>query len=501
MASVHAPTLLYPNGGEKLASPTIKVRWQSPTITDETDRPVWYELYYADSYVPGEEPNWIAIATVPSSVNEFEWRVGRGLTSDSVRVCIRSRNSQGTRSVMSVSAANFSVNRSVLPKPQIISPVVNGRYDSTIQIVVSSDRLPDRSYYQFYYSSKSAGIPMTAIGQKTLVRDIPVAWITVDLPPADDYAFYATILGPDGGTSEMAYVSNFSIAHEGFFIIDTLPPEASVRVEKTGLFTNQPDVSVSVYAYDEATGVQSLQVFDDSANKGIPQAMRVRTSHTLSTGDGLKEVRALVQDFGANRNVDENEAFALVSLTNTAPIANANVVDFAVSYDLEVTFVHLVTVGSTENALYEFTITADKVGFPRRVMVIADKPTAVAGFQSEEYVATVDDEGVGHLIKYLTTGWVNIYTFGIGEQVTDLEVHNDYLYVGTNTGSIYRCDGGKMESLTSGTDALTFDGDIGEEQWGMPSIRRLQSDGNKLFVLFENSSKVAVIIGSYLMYR
>ena len=499
MASVHAPTILYPNGGEHLASPTISVRWESPQTQDADGRAVWYELFYTEQYEADGEPDWIAIATLPSTVNEFQWRVGRSMSSSRCRVGIRSRNSQGTRSIMSLSAADFSINRATLPVPKIVSPVVGGHYDGVCQIVVSADRLPDRSYYQFYYSSVSANIPMTSIGQKTLARDIPLVWVTADLPPANDYVLHAAVVASDGSVSDATTVRAITIGHEGYFIIDTLPPVSSVKIEGDELFTRERNISVSVYSYDEATDVHSMMLKDseDSENSRAQQKS-LRAAHTLSGEDGVKEVTAVVMDFGANRNTDI--LFNPPSFQNAAPVANSDIVDAYVSKGSDLTFVHLIAKGTEGNGLYEFTMTDEKVGFPRRVSEIEDTPTAVAAYLFEEYVATIDDQSEAYLLKYVTGGFTLAYKFPEGERVTDMEAHGGYLFIGTNKGSVYRYNGSDMLDITSNS-AIVADGDLGISKWGKPSVRRIKSDGGKLFILFDNSATVGILTGDNLLYR
>jgi hypothetical protein len=413
-----------------------------------------------------------------------------------MRIGIRSRAAQGARSFMTVGAANFSVNLQTLPVPRIISPVQGGRYDSTVQIVVAADRLPDRSFYQFFYSSASTGIPVTSIGQQVLVRDIPLSWSTVTLPAAEDYVFYAGVVTYDGSMSDIVSVTGINVSHEGYFIIDTLPPIATLKIESGHLFTNNPTVSVSVYAYDAATGIQALQV-----SNNLPQPPKINTSVILASPDGVKDVTALVQDFGANRNSD---VVLNPILINVMPVTNASVVDFFVSTFSGVTYINSVLLGtdsSTPNGLYELAIADGVVGFGRQLAPITDTPLACVAFNGDNFVATVDDDGVGRLLVEVISGWSTAVTLIAGEQIADIEVFNGVMYFGTNLGNLYSYDGSVSHLLTSGSDAIAEVGTLDITEFGRPPIRSLKTESGRLFLTFENCETIGIFTGTTLFYR
>ncbi len=480
MSNLYAPTLTYPNGGESIMTSTATISWNVPQVLDDSDRPTWIEVYYCDHYKAGEDPNWTAIATVPSTVTQFVWKISRNLISSTMRIGIRTRNSIGARSAYSISAANFSVNRASLSVPQIISPVPNGRYDTSISVMIAPETLPDRSYYAFYYSSQSLGTPVTSIGRAIPVNALPFVWLTAELPAAKDYTFYAAIVDKDGNTSEKGAVSGISISHEGYFLIDTQPPEATIKIAGNSQFTKNKNIGVTIYGYDEATGVQSMQINDvtvgatDTSQNGhsVPLLPKASTVYTLHGNDGLKNVELLVQDFGGNRNSDFGvqrvflDAFRVAGLT----------VEGMCSAILNTTNVVYVVTSGDENALYVLS------PFPTRITTLSQVPTAVGVFQNQVYVATIDDSRVGHVQVSVLGGLNTVYDFTTTDQyVTDMVTYNDLLFWGTSDGRLMSYDGTVVTSL----------GLVN----GSRAVESLGTDGSAIYITTENSTAVFMYNG------
>jgi hypothetical protein len=85
------------------------------------EREIWYELFFCENYDYVTEPDWKMIASVPSGIGKYNWKVGNNIKSKNVRCGIRGVNSRGERTDMSVSAASFSIRKSIPYAPSFVS--------------------------------------------------------------------------------------------------------------------------------------------------------------------------------------------------------------------------------------------------------------------------------------------------------------------------------------------------------------------------------------------
>jgi hypothetical protein len=87
--AINRPTLIYPNGGEDILTREIEVLWKEPSPPSTDNLEVWYEVYFTENYDYMTEPDWKMIASVPSGIGKFLWKVGNSIKSQNVRVGIR----------------------------------------------------------------------------------------------------------------------------------------------------------------------------------------------------------------------------------------------------------------------------------------------------------------------------------------------------------------------------------------------------------------------------
>src|ERR1035437_2734189 len=95
------PTIKYPNGSEVINDSQVTIEWTGQPSTD--NRAYEFEIYYTDVYNIEEEPDWVQIATVPGTVNNYEWTIPSQIRSSKVRIAIRSKSFRGERSDFAVS--------------------------------------------------------------------------------------------------------------------------------------------------------------------------------------------------------------------------------------------------------------------------------------------------------------------------------------------------------------------------------------------------------------
>ncbi|NJL70329.1 MAG: hypothetical protein HC888_01365 [Candidatus Competibacteraceae bacterium] len=131
----NCPTITYPNGNEELLDRELVVSWHAPKTKHPQDFPVYYELFFTDSY-RGDETNWLHVATVPSTEQSFALMIPTTVASGRCRVGIRCRDHRGSRSGITVSAGDFRVLRRRLTAPSVLSPVDRGSYRHTVPIIL-----------------------------------------------------------------------------------------------------------------------------------------------------------------------------------------------------------------------------------------------------------------------------------------------------------------------------------------------------------------------------
>lgn len=490
MSTVQAATILYPLGGETIVSPSMTIQWSAPGTLDSASRPVFFEVYFTDDFREDAEPNWILLASLPSSINEYLWRIDRSINSTRCRIAIRCRNSVGDLGAMSVSHATFTIRRGYLPVPQIITPASGGRYDVFMSIMVIDTSVPKRRYFHLSYACPSLGIERTTIAPMVPVSAIPYQWNTSSLEAADDYILFAMSVERDNTPSEVATVKDIAIRHEGFVLIDTLPPETSITIAGDALFTNDPNITVNVYAYDAATGVHSFQIkeLDDEGADvaaGAAQGPKQASLYTLSSDDGNKIVSLLSQDFGCNRNLlggDDNYRVFVNAMTP----ASGETADFcAATHDTGVV-VYVVTDG-TRKALYRIAT------FPTILLTFTSHPKAVEVFEDEVYVSLRDSDNLGHIVKYTGSGTTTIYDFVTEDEfAVDMAVFNGSLFWGTNYGRLMGYDGVEVTE-TVNNKALTLLQITG----GVP-VKKLTACSAAIYIALEDTTTIYVYDGSGL---
>lgn len=472
MSDPNFPTLLYPNGGETILVNEIVVSWSVPSPASPDNRAVAYELYYTDTFDPLKEPDWKQIADLPSTSTQHVWRFGNSIRSTRCRVAIRSRNGRGERSRFTVSAADFSIHRRKLESPTLISPIGSDRFDKSIEIIPDDSGIvgshSERSFYQFYYSSAEANIPLTAIAQNVPIGVGSITWKTINLPPAKDYVLQAYLADDDGNVSDSIFVRHIEIAHEGFFVIDTLPPQSSVVINDNDTFTKDRTVSVTVVSYDEATAVHSMQLKDDDSESS-PEPSSDATVYELSAGDAVKTVELLLQDYGANRNDDQTQRLFDVLVETDSGV---KVADIATDRLTSTTWV---ITSTPHNSLYKIK------SFPSLVTAFEDEPTAVAVFGSFTYVGVKTTDSLGILMQF------NGYEAVVSKEFTEsdsvinaMTVHGKLLFIGFENGVVYKFDGLNFTKI-NGT--------------GNP-VRSLVSDGSLLYLTERNGTDVFVYNGT-----
>lgn len=469
MARPNKPTLVFPNGGEDILTRVIEVSWTEAIPVGNDDLPVWYEVYYSEFYDPQDEPEWKMIASVPQGIRRFEWKVGNFLRSDRVRVAVCAVNTRGERSEFSVSANYLTIRRAQPSTPSVLNPVPGGRYGSSIEIIFDDSAVKgtfgQRAKYYLFFSSDKAGVPLSPVAQKVPVGTGPLLWDTSLVKPADDYVLTVYLADDIGNKSAEVNVRDLNIVNEGFFLIDTKPPSGFLKINDGDEFTRDRDVSVEIFSFDEVTGSHAMQ-FQEDGETGTPESVVNVKYHMLTEGDGVKTLKMLLQDYGANRSSQIEKTFRPLFDVNNSDISDI-ILDKS-------TGIIWVGVNGSDPSLY-------KIDDGNSFLTKINEPiTSLSILNSTVYISvdTTDDTA----LVYRFTGFSAEEAISLSDsesEVLSMDSYKGDLYLGSLGGTLYKYDETSVNSIN------TFDG----------PIDRLYSDSSLLYILIRNQSSMFVYDG------
>ena len=478
------PTIAYPNGGEKITSRNLDIRWDRPKYPHATNLAVAYELFYTDDYRPRGESNWFQIATVPSTAESFLWKIPLTVKSQNCRVAIRCRDYRGFAGDFSYSAKNFSVLAGGIKAPSISSPVPGSSYRVFVPIVFDNTGLrltqSQRSFYDIYYSSSSNDIDWTPVTSKLAVTSEPFLWDVRELPPGDDYALRVALSDSNDNSSLTVFVRDFSVSPSpiNYFYLDTSPPTGSVYIDGNTGFASSNDLSIRLEAFDEITEVAFVQLRETSVDEygaltvsksGPVETMSNVKSWILSDGDGEKRIEAVFSDSAGNTiSSGSTEAFfrRYVSDDNDE-ISAITDEGSGSSYILWTAFYD----GLSSRLFRNRSLAAP----------LDTKVTAMKVFGGKLYISFRDDDGLGILSVYDGASVSTVHSFSANDSsISDMEIYGSTLYLAQDNGSLWAFDG------TSVVEVSQFDN----------RINKLFSDGVSLFVFVDHEDVVRIYDGS-----
>lgn len=478
--SLNKPTLIYPNGGETILTRSIEISWKEPSIASVNGIAAWYEILYNSNYDFSNEEDWIVVASgLPIGVNKFIWNIGNEFSTDNMRIAVRTINIRGQKSDMSISAESFKVRRSSLPMPSLLAPVPNSRYGNSIDIVFDDstvlNQYGQKSRYYIYCRSVKANIPLTTIAQNIPIGTGPIKWDTSMLSPSDDYEIIAYLADDNGNKSPEVTISNITIYNEGFFLIDTKPPSGYLQINNGKEFTRYRDVSVRLFSYDECTGIHSMRFFETN-NAGTdvggpPESYTNLKYYKISENDGVKTLKVVFQDFGANRTTEIVKSFRVLFNND-----NVDIADMVLHKDVNGDTSIWVAVNGDAPSIYKFNPNGSIVAN------VNEEIKSLAVYNNSLFISvkTVDDSAL--VYKYVGLNELS-QTISLDEYnslVNSMQEYKDNLYLGGNNGILYKYDGTTVNSIK------TFD----------YSIKHIYSDSSLMYILFKNSKNIVIFDGT-----
>lgn len=472
--AINRPTILYPNGGENILTREIEVSWKEASPVTNDNLEIWYEIYFSENYDYLTEPDWKMIASVPSGVNHYFWKVGNSIKSKNVRVGIRAVNSRGERSGISISAGSFSIQKSLPITPSVLSPIPNQRYGSNIKFIFDDNAIlnsfSQRAKYYIYFSSNKNNIPFTPVAQKIAVGSGPLVWDTSLLPPSDDYVVTVYLADDDGNKSQEINIPNLSIIQEGFFLIDTKPPSGFIQINNSDQFTRDPNVSIRIYSYDETTGVHAMQFVESEEEDivGPPESFANVKYWKLTEDDGVKTLKVKFQDYGANRTSEETRSFRILF-----EMGNQDIADIVLQKGTPDSV--WLAMNGDQPSIYRFNPNNSFICY------VNESINGLSVYGDTLYVGVATSDAT--CLIYRWTGFILEEAISLSDtdsEVTAMHSFGNKLFFGCKSGKVYSYNESSIAEVYSAES----------------SIKKLYSDDSLLYIVPDNSKKIFIYDGS-----
>lgn len=476
---IYKPTVIFPNGGEVIRAKEIEIRWYENYPPSSDGQTVYFEIFYAENFEQNSDPDYKMIATVPSGIGRYLWKIGSTIKNDKVRIAVRGVNSIGQRSRMSISANSFAIQKTNPISPVLMMPLPNSRYDEYIKFVFDESAIinthSQKSKYYLYFSSEKANIPVSLIAQNIPLNTGPILWNTADLPSSDDYKIIVYLQDDDGNRSREVVVNNISIIHDKYFYIDTVPPDAYIQINDGDEFTRRTEANLKVYVYDDTTKTHAMQIIEvaNPLIKGRPRSYARDVQWNLSNVDGEKTLRLQCQDFGGNRikEILSNAKFRIFFDANRSKIVDL-VPDLSSTTTSTTAFFFAVNNGSGE--IYRYT---NSRSFITR---ISEQITALAFFSGRLLIAAKTNDEKAKCYRWTGTVIESVFALDDDEStITSMTSYKGTLFFGTLNKAFYKLSANVLTKIRE------FPASVG----------KLYTDNNSLYILLQNNKTMYIYNG------
>jgi hypothetical protein len=536
-SSIYAPHIITPAGGEQYNQGSVSITWSindPPTDDSSTDTElITYEIEYTDDY-RGSLTNWHTLKRrIPYSTASYSWNVGKMIKSSTVRIRMRARN-QGTEELSDWSiSGEFSINVFTLIPPAIISPAPNILYSDFIMVILDESLTRD-SYHQkvrytLEYSSDDRDVDWTVIRANIPFGQNVIRWDIDGLLPSDDYVLRLTARNqstcletPETDADQIArrFVHDINIQQAGMFIVDTRPPQAVIEIENSTGVTNQLAQTVNVFADDETTQVETVQmrecdagsilalgdledpydptggctpvaeILDDLSQFGKEVGGSTKLQWVFNDESGLKKLEALLSDSGGNTSIQEDTKVFLNSFKHTSLLTDFEIVieqRDSVTVDETTTPPSVVVEPSIFEVVYIGTVTGELwvlEPFARLLYTVTDSPeiSKVVFFSDILYLFTYDSiNDISIMYRHDASEPTLINTFSSALSIPrGTAEYSSALYVGFENGELWKFDGISFTLTTTFADP----------------INTLFADRQYLYVGFQNSDSLQLYNGT-----
>ena len=533
---IFAPQIKTPQESAVYNLGVVTIEWDrnNPPADDSniTTDSITYEIEYTDNY-KGEDSNWYTLKRrILWDDTFYAWKVGKMIKSPSVRIRMRARTTYN-ESVSDWSISDqFVINVFKLLPPAIVSPISKRLYTDFIMIILdetlTKNTFNQKVRYTLEYSSQKRDIDWTLI-----IKDLPagqnvVRWNIETLPTSDDYVIRLTAKNsncykkPDDNPHQFArrFIYDIQIQQSGVFLIDTKPPDSILEIENSTGVTNDLDQIINVFAQDETTQVENIQMRECNASDilvlgeieteeedcppisellaapnvdfgrliGKPRSNTSKIHWKLEDKSGLRKIEALLTDSGGNSSLQEK-----IRVFMSVFRANNKISDFIIVFeqrdkvtiDQTTTPPVIVTTSSTLEVI--LVGTSNEIWslepFPRMLYKIDEEIVRLIEFNDTVYIlsynATAD---ISSVYRHDITKATKLQEFtNDRSKIMDVDVFEDALYIGLENGELWKYNGSAFSLLSLPVS---------------DSINSLSADESYLYIGLINSANLILYNGS-----
>jgi hypothetical protein len=490
-----APTLVSPNGGEVFTEGSIDIQWIEPLNIPDGET-VWYEVSITDTFDTLKKPELIQISTIPYGNSSYSYYINKNLKGTSCRVGIRAVNQKGERSQISFSADNFTITNEELPSPSVLDPHSGGVYFSYIPIILQHDavvgRCSQRAFYQIFYSSKLQGIDWTLLKSNIIVGSDPFDIDVRSIPTSSDYSLKIELVD-DGHVSPPLFIDNITVNNISYFIIDTIPPKGSIKIIDNTEFVKNKDFIVQLEAYDKSSGIKEYRIEEtdirtDELIEGKYSDLTPLASWDIRTADdGVKLIKVKYKDYGDNiiQDVVGGKYFRTYKELDNKVITAflKDGVNLYTAFEGDASDANLDNplLYKDQSLIYTLEGNATALEYYNGVLYIAiQDPYENKGILQRESGSSVQSI-VDNSNQYLDVEETELNSLYLSDSIINtMEVFDNKLFMGLQNGTLLSFNGA----------TITVEHDTYVD---IRSINLIRTDGNLLYIFFENSTEILIM--------
>ena len=492
-----SPTLVYPNGGETFIGGSINIQWTEPDGIQSKEL-VWYEIFITDKFGKNEKPELLQIATIPSGNTSYTYTIQKNLKGTESKIGIRAVNHEGLRSKISFSADNFIISNKKLPTPSVMEPITGNSYFSYIPFIFDHSsiigRCSQRSFYQIYYKSDNQGIDWSLFQSNIMVGSDPISIDVSNFNTDSDYMFKIELVSGED-VSESAFINNININNINLFLIDTTPPKGSIKIIDNEEYTKEAALLVSLEASDKTSDIKDVQIQQTDVGSGeVVNGIFVDMTSLLTWDiksidggdptDGVKLIQARYRDFGNNIIEDLGISNYFRTYKN---LDDRNVTVFLYDgTDLYSAFDEDISTETTFQLYKNLTL----------LSALDGECSSLKFYNNILYISIKDDENKGILQRF-TGGAVNTVADNESQYLDSAQTTlNSLYYADSVINAMEVFDNTLFLGLENG-ELLSFSGSTimveNDDYFNIRSINNLKTDGNLLYILFDNTTEILVM--------
>jgi len=478
MPSPNQPTLIYPIGGERIEASNIIIRWDEDSSGTAL---AFVEIRAAQGEDIYDDDRSYVIGRVAAGVKSFIWNIPANFVGSGIRVSVSAVDITGFKSASSASHSDFNIIRLSLPAPVVISPKTKDVISSSA--IITFDDSPysyygnDRVQYSIYASSEKANANYLPVAENLPVGIPSISWNIENLINSDDW--YLNIFATDdsGLRSSTVNVGPLTLGNPGFFILDTEPPDISVRVQGDEFYTKKRDISIQIYSTDDATSIHAMKIIEKSKSgstyvdnaSSAPKSFSSDVVFQLSDKDEKKYISIFAQDYGANRNDFSNnkDYFVSKNINLFREILKLDSSEFFRAFKYEDGNDRFIAAIASSSSSTDRIVSVNKNGVT--TLAVSDVPVIAIGIDGVNIYISVGNANRSMDVRLLSSGRiVNKFSDVVfGTEVTAIGSDSfSNLYLGCADGGIYRVSGsapillgtlaGTVTSIVRGSSGSAF---------------------------------------------